>query len=107
MLKGKDIVKYLDCVLLGTTVWGVSQGRGRQTIRDGVFLSLANNRAGWDDAGSGKMTMIEIWDLMLIIKGTEGVTSSKSNDCDKAKQDRGLKSDGTETDRKERGVFRV
>lgn len=56
---------------------------------------------------AAKMTIIEIWDLMLIIKGTKGVASSKSNDCDKAKQDRGLKSDETETDRKETGVFRV
>ena len=53
---------------------------------------------------AAKVAMIEIWDLMLIIKGTKEVTSNKSNDCDKAKHDRRLKSDETE---KKQLVFRV
>jgi hypothetical protein len=38
-------------------------------------------------ARAAKMAMIEIWDLMLIIKVAKGVTSNKGNDCDKAKYD--------------------
>jgi hypothetical protein len=54
---------------------------------------------------AAKTAMNEIWVLILIIKSTKGLTSKKSNDCDKAKQGRGLKSD--EAERNERGIFRV
>ena len=54
---------------------------------------------------AAKAVINEIWVLILIIKSTKGVTRKKSNDCNKAKQGRGLKSD--EAERKERGAFRV
>jgi hypothetical protein len=49
---------------------------------------------------AAKMAMIEICDF---IKGTKGVTINQNNDRDKAKHDRGPKSD----EKRNRGVFKV
>jgi len=54
---------------------------------------------------AAKMVMIEIYDFMSIIKGAKRVIINQSNDCDKAKHDRGLKSD--EMEKRNLGVFRV
>jgi hypothetical protein len=50
---------------------------------------------------AAKTAMIEIWDLILIIKVAKGLTSNKSNNCDRARHDQGLKTD--EVERKETG----
>jgi hypothetical protein len=95
VLESKGIVEDLDSVLSAITDWGVSQKEGRQTICDGILLSLANNWAGRDGTGSGQKGHDRKLRFYIDYKGTKGVTNNKSNDCDKAKHDRGLKSDET------------